>query len=191
MLDLSLLNVDSIRSSRPEVALLLDSSPGSKFIFGGALRDWGSKSNMFCENDIDIVVDCDPQSLEEFMQTAICRHTRNKFGGYRFVWSGSNIDMWRLDDTVNIKNNKADSLIETTFISSDSISLNWQTDKLARIEGPASPMLLDGSNMQAFIRKAVNTIINDGSVDVLMEQCEYVSVEKIKKTSKYKTCNMG
>jgi predicted nucleotidyltransferase len=109
---------------REAVALLERlTTVGDPCIFGGMVRDIARGPTESFASDIDIVIDCDPAALDDFL-TDFSPH-RNRFGGYRIQCKSGQFDLWALTNTWAIKEGHVQAtsladLTKTTFFSWDS-----------------------------------------------------------------------
>jgi hypothetical protein len=80
------------------------------FIFSGVIRNFFLNIND--NRDLDIVLES-PIEIEEFLTKT--NFKLNSFGGYKFQFENTNIDLWFLDNTWSLKNHQ--------------LTLNFQLDR--------------------------------------------------------------
>lgn len=111
------------------------SALGEPCIFGGMLRDLARGPRGSFTSDIDIVVDCEPEALDLFLENKPSH--RNRFGGYRLQCQNGQYDVWALSNTWAIRQghvqaNSLSDLTNTTFFSWDSVIYLYKTRDIAR-----------------------------------------------------------
>jgi hypothetical protein len=106
-------------------------------IFGGAPRVWNRDGKMGHENDLDIVVDCDPNILADFLSVwrshkgePLTVVDRTYYGGWRLKKGGPMIDIWPARSTWGIREGKVEykslrSLLQTVFFTAEASLLVW------------------------------------------------------------------
>lgn len=113
------------------INFLSDAAPnGDLYLFGGILRDMALFGRKGFNSDIDIVVEGDWVSCENYLKFKGAR--KNKFGGYRLYIEDWPIDIWNAEKTWAIAQGLIEykgvsSLTNTTIINWDAILMNWRT----------------------------------------------------------------
>jgi predicted nucleotidyltransferase len=115
------------------------SSLGEVLVFGGLLRDIAMYGVREFYSDVDLVVDCQQNKLDEFFQL-LPNARRNKFGGYRFQAGSWDVDVWPVCETwafrkglVNFRDKK--SLLLTTISNWDAILYSFEDKKIIFKDG--------------------------------------------------------
>jgi len=99
-------------------------SLGEIAIIGGMIRDLAREGRSGFKSDVDFVIDCDPDVVEEF---ALERGaSKNRFGGYCFLTPHWKLDFWALERTWartegHVKIRRLEDLIKCTFFDVDAI----------------------------------------------------------------------
>lgn len=127
----------SSEAGRAELWSLISSlrMTGDVIIFGGILRDIALYGTKKFNSDIDLVIDCPPQSLSNLIKEESISAAKNKFGGYRTEAGGWSIDFWPIESTWAFANNKVvledkKSLLRTTITNWDSIIYSFNERKI-------------------------------------------------------------
>lgn len=115
-----------------EVFLFLEilSSITDVFIFSGVIRNFVINKK-YSIRDLDIVLNNNKEEVDFFLK--VFNYTKNSFGGYKVHINDLKIDIWFIDDTWAIKNNKVKSpllfnsynLPNTAFFNFSSIIFNF------------------------------------------------------------------
>ncbi|TBW10998.1 hypothetical protein E0E50_09255 [Azotobacter chroococcum subsp. isscasi] len=127
----------SSEAGRAELYSLISSlrMAGDVILFGGVLRDIALYGTKKFNSDIDLVIDCSPQSLSDLIKNKSISATQNKFNGYRTEAGGWSIDFWPIESTWAFANNKVTlegkkSLLNTTITNWDSIIYSFKENKI-------------------------------------------------------------
>lgn len=128
-------NVESnllILKQNPEIALFFEEliSLGPSMVLGGAVRDWTLGKPY---RDIDIVIDCPASNLEWLKDKY--KAEKNRFKGYYLSVSGVEFDVWALDTTWALRNEKSldrslDKVPSTVFLTMDAIGYRLDTKEI-------------------------------------------------------------
>ncbi|GGC89344.1 hypothetical protein GCM10007418_06310 [Halopseudomonas salina] len=107
---------------------------GEVLVFGGLLRDVAMFGIKEFYSDVDLVVECEQESLDVFFQS-IPNAYRNKFGGYRFQIGGWDVDVWSVRETWAFKKGLVNfidrrSLLKTTVSNWDAILYSFKSRKI-------------------------------------------------------------
>ncbi len=110
---------------------------GPVFLFGGAIRDIALDGIRYFSSDLDFVIQCKPESLDQTMQVLSLSYpvSQNKFGGYRIQCDKWWLDIWSLENTWAFKQNhvnfeSASSLLATTITNWDAILFELNSQKI-------------------------------------------------------------
>ena len=102
---------------------------GTPYLIGGAIRDI---CNNYEPRDIDIIIDCRKDKLQEI--AAKYNHRFNRFGGIKLAFQRLKIDIWTMNDNWAFKENvyfKSEENIEKgSFYNFDSIVINLCTNRI-------------------------------------------------------------
>lgn len=107
-------------------------------IIGGLVRDLALHGRDGFSSDVDLVIDVDPISLDDFAISLGA--TRNRFGGFGLSTPWWKIDFWALRNTwayrqhyVNLR--QLSDIMKTTFFDCDAIIYDLRSRKVMAMEG--------------------------------------------------------
>lgn len=113
------------------------SSINDVLVFGGCVRDIALYGVKLFSSDIDLVFSGSSEELTKALKRLECEYelSQNKFGGYRTVVKGWDVDLWAVKSTWAFKKGHVeyrsiDSLLETTITNWDAIFYNWNENKI-------------------------------------------------------------
>lgn len=100
------------------------SSMGRVAVIGGLIRDLAQVGSAGFKSDIDLVVDQDQRTVDDFARSVGA--IKNRFGGYRYSPAGWHIDFWALKNTWasvqgHVQIVEMEDLIRCTFFTTDAM----------------------------------------------------------------------
>lgn len=112
---------------------------GEIYILGGSLRDSFYKTkDEYKIRDLDLIFSEDISKIKEILSKYI--YYENRFGGYKLIINGLDIDIWSYKDNWATKNNftsKERKLLENissgTFLNIDSVVYNYETREINKL----------------------------------------------------------
>jgi predicted nucleotidyltransferase len=170
---------------------------GEVIAFGGVIRDialYGAKN---FNSDIDLVVNCSPESLAIFFQLSHKNYEKNKFGGYRTATRNWTVDVWPLEKTWAFENNKVEfisreSLLRTTITNWDAIAYSFkdgailcQNDYFHIIKIGEIDLVLECNPNNAGVLLRTLRSIFDGRANKIMPK----ALSYLKKELRQRTCS--
>ena len=146
---------DAPQRSELKTFIMELSEIGEVIAFGGVIRDIALYGIKNFNSDIDLVIDCPIESLDDFFRNSNSNSKKNKFGGYRTATKNWTVDAWPLKatwafDKKKVKYIDRESLLQTTITNWDAIAYSFK----------------DG---EILCREDYFHLIRDGEIDLILE----------------------